>query len=222
MTDPPVPLGVQKDSNVCHGAGTDMHPWVNKFSMVKSYQLTTMWRCRYPVPTMVARVGLTRNGLPASRFRDMWQIWDGQRKTYFSVCCFVLLLVKAESWHFFPFKKVSYRQGQNVMFFGKDVTKNVTSYKKYFRVRERHILPRNVTKCGASHFLSTGKVTNVTWLTQIWDGKLGRNPGNTDPNAGVCVCVALFCWPDIGESLRSRGQFLSAVDLGWPDPHPSP
>ena len=34
----------------------------------------------------------------------------------------------------------------------------------------------------------------------------------------VCVCVALFYYTDIGESLRSRGQFITAVDLGWPDP----
>jgi len=53
--------------------------------------------------------------------------------------------VPAESSHFFPLTKVLYRRGQNVTFFGKDVTKNVTSYKKYFRVRERHIVPRNVT-----------------------------------------------------------------------------
>jgi len=36
------------------------------------------------------------------------------------------------------------------------------------------------------------------------------------------VCVALFYYTDIGESLRSLGQFLTAVDLGWPDPHPPP
>ena len=36
------------------------------------------------------------------------------------------------------------------------------------------------------------------------------------------VCVTLFYYTDIGESLRSRGQFLTAVDLGLPDPHPSP
>ena len=53
--------------------------------------------------------------------------------------------VPAESSHFFPFKKKMTRRGQNVTFFGQDVTKTVTSYKKYFRVRERHILPRNVT-----------------------------------------------------------------------------
>jgi len=34
--------------------------------------------------------------------------------------------VPAESSHFFPFKKVLYGRGQNVTFFGKDVTKNVT------------------------------------------------------------------------------------------------
>ena len=36
------------------------------------------------------------------------------------------------------------------------------------------------------------------------------------------VCVALFYYTDMGESLRSRGQFLTAIDLGWPDPHPPP
>jgi len=36
------------------------------------------------------------------------------------------VLVPAESSHFFPFKKILYWQGQNVPFFGKDVTKNVT------------------------------------------------------------------------------------------------
>jgi len=35
--------------------------------------------------------------------------------------------VSAELSHFFPFKKVLYQRGQNVTFFGKDVTKNVTS-----------------------------------------------------------------------------------------------
>jgi len=35
--------------------------------------------------------------------------------------------VPAESSHFFLLKKLLYQQGQNVAFFGKDVTKNVTS-----------------------------------------------------------------------------------------------
>ena len=38
----------------------------------------------------------------------------------------------------------------------------------------------------------------------------------------LCVCCFVLLLTDIGESLRSRGQFLTAVDLGWPDPHPSP
>ena len=37
--------------------------------------------------------------------------------------------VSAESSHFFSFKKVLYGRVQNVTFFGKDVSKNVTSYK---------------------------------------------------------------------------------------------
>ena len=36
------------------------------------------------------------------------------------------VLVPAESSHFFPLKTVLYLRGQNVTFFGKDVTKNVT------------------------------------------------------------------------------------------------
>jgi len=35
--------------------------------------------------------------------------------------------VPAELSHFFPFKNVLYQRGKNVTFFGKDVTKNVTS-----------------------------------------------------------------------------------------------
>jgi len=38
-----------------------------------------------------------------------------------------LVSVPAESSDFFPFKKGLYRRGQNGTFFGKDVTKNVTS-----------------------------------------------------------------------------------------------
>ena len=35
--------------------------------------------------------------------------------------------VPAKLSHFFPFKKVLYQRDQNVTFFGKDATKNVTS-----------------------------------------------------------------------------------------------
>ena len=83
------------------------------------------------------RVGLSRNGLPASRFRDKWQIWDGKRKICFSPSRIVTFL---------PFQKNLYLRGQKVTFFGKDVTKNVTSSKKCFRVQDRHVLPRKVTK----------------------------------------------------------------------------
>ena len=41
-------------------------------------------------------------------------------------------------------------------------------------------------------------------------------------SAHIPPSVPLFYYTDIGESLQSRGQFLTAVDLGWPDPHPSP
>jgi len=37
----------------------------------------------------------------------------------------------------------------------------------------------------------------------------------------VCVCVALFNYTDIGESLRSRCH-SSSGDLGLPDTHPPP
>jgi len=53
--------------------------------------------------------------------------------------------VPAESSHFFLFKQVLYQRGQNVMFFGKDVTKMSQVEKKYFRVQKRHIIPKNVT-----------------------------------------------------------------------------
>jgi len=64
--------------------------------------------------------------------------------------------VPADSSHFFPFKTVLYRRGQNVTFFGKDVTKKRHKLQKYFRVRERHILPRNVTNV-TRHIFSTKK-----------------------------------------------------------------
>ena len=53
----------------------------------------------------------------------------------------------------------------------------------------------------------TGKYVIVLTMEVLW---------------GVCVCCFVLLLTDIGESLRSRCQFLTAVDLGWPDPHPSP
>jgi len=74
--------------------------------------------------------------------------------------------VPAESSHFFPFQKVLYRLGQNMTIFGKDATKNVTSLKK-IRVRERLMLPRNVTNMTRHIVCHWKKVTNVTSLPQI-------------------------------------------------------
>jgi len=59
--------------------------------------------------------------------------------------------VPAESSNFFPFKKVLYRRGQYVTFFGKDMTENVISSKKTFLVLERHILSRNVMRHNFCH-----------------------------------------------------------------------
>ena len=66
-------------------------------------------RAHLPIMFLPLRVGLSPTGLPASRFRDKWQIWDGKRKAF---------PVPAESSHFFPCKKVLYRRGQNVTFSG--------------------------------------------------------------------------------------------------------
>jgi len=67
------------------------------------------------------------------------------------------------------------------------------------------------------HFLVKGlKVEGTTmcdWVSRYYS-----------PATGECVCVCYFVLllTDIGKSLRSRGQFLTSVDLGCPDPHPSP
>jgi len=63
-------------------------------------------------------------------------------------------------------------------------------------------------------------VANVCSVRKM-DHGLCDMSARTEPQI-ITVCVALFYYTDIGESLRSRGQFLTAVDLGWPDPHPSP
>ena len=67
----------------------------------------------------------------------------------------------------------------------------------------------------------------LTWGGRILTLHLNYVAGYIGPllflfERGTRVCVALFYYTDIGESLRSRGQFLTVVDLGWPDPHPAP
>jgi len=98
-----------------------------------------------------------------------------------------LVSVPAESSHFFPFKKGLYRLGQKITLFGEEVIKNVTTLKKKFRARAW----LSFEKCGnsdVSHFLSTKKVTKMTSLNQIWNGKLGRNSCKTDP----LYCKVIF------------------------------
>jgi len=82
------------------------------------------------------RVGLSPNGLPASRFRDKWQIWDGKRKTCFSPSRIVT---------FFPVQNSFVTAGPKFDVFREGCDKKRHKLKKHFRVRERHILPKNVT-----------------------------------------------------------------------------
>jgi len=83
------------------------------------------------------RVFLSPNGLPASRFRDKWQIWDGKRKTCFSPSRIVTFL----------HVQIFFVQA-GPTFFGKDVTKNV------FRegCDKKHHKLKNIFSCArASH-----------------------------------------------------------------------
>jgi len=90
--------------------------------------------------------------------------------------------VPAGSSHLFPFKKKFLPAGPEMWrFSGRGVTKNVTSSKKKISCARSSHSSQKCDKCNASHFLSPKKVTNVTSLTQIWDGNLGRNSAKTDP-----------------------------------------
>jgi len=82
------------------------------------------------------RVGLSRNGLPVSSFQDKWQIWDGKRKTYFSPSRIVTFL---------PVQIFLVPAGPQCDVFREGCDKKRHKLKKKFRVRDRHILPRNVT-----------------------------------------------------------------------------
>ena len=67
-----------------------------------------------------------------------------------------------------------------------------------------------------------------TWGGRILTLHLNYVAGYTGPllflfeRTHQCVCCFVLLLTNIGESLRSRDQFLTAVDLGWLDPHPSP
>jgi len=78
--------------------------------------------------------------------------------------------VPAELSHFFPFKFFLYQRGQNVTFFGRDVTKTSQVKKIYFRVRERHILPRTVTNVTHHIFVTEKSDTcDVTHPNLRWE-----------------------------------------------------
>ena len=60
-------------------------------------------------------------------------------------------------------------------------------------------------------------IVGILWICCLFAWCYETRKSILHPGREVCVCVALFYYTDIGESLRSRGQFLTAVDLGWPD-----
>jgi len=122
------------------------------------------------------RVGLSPKGLPASRFRDKWQIWDGKRKTCFSPSRIVTFL---------PVQKSFVRAGPKCDVFREGCDKKRHKLKNIFSCARASHSSQKCDKCDASHFLSPKKVTNVTSLTQIWDGNLGRNSVKTDPDYPV-------------------------------------
>ena len=105
-------------------------------------------------------------------FRDKWQIWDGSRKFCFSPSRIVTFL---------PVQKSFVPAGPKCDVFREGCDKKRHKLKQTFSYARASHSSQKCDKCDASHFLSPKKVTNVTSLTQIWDGKLGRNPGKTDP-----------------------------------------
>jgi len=80
---------------------------------------------------------------------------------------------------FLPVQKSFVPAGPKCDLFREGCDKKRHKFKKIFSCA-RHS-SQKCDKCDASHFSSPEKVTNVTSLTQIWDGKLARNPGKTDP-----------------------------------------
>jgi len=105
-------------------------------------------------------VGLRRNGLPASRFRDKWQIWDGKRKTCFSPSRIVIVT-------FLPVQNIFVPAGPKC-----DVHREGCDQKRhhlkiiFLCARVSHSFQKR-DKCDASHLLSPKKVTNLMSLTQI-------------------------------------------------------
>jgi len=95
-------------------------------------------------------------------------VWDGKRKACFSPSRIVTFL---------PVQKSFEPAGPKCNVFREGCDQKRNKLKKNIFVCESVTFLTNVTR---HIFLSPKKVTNVTSLTQIWDGKLGRNLGKTN------------------------------------------
>jgi len=108
--------------------------------------------CTY-IDIYVHRVGLNRNGLPASRLRDKWQIRDGKRKSCLS-----------PNWKFLPVQKSFVPAGPkcDVFWEGCDqkrhqlkkkiVCESVTSFPEMWQVwRVTFLVTEKVDKCDVTH-----------------------------------------------------------------------
>jgi len=129
------------------------------------------WMTGTEVGLGCVRVGLSPNGLPASRFRDKWQIWDGKRKTCFSPSRVVTFL---------PVQFFFVRRGQIVTFFGKNVTKKRHKFKK------NHFVCESVT-----FFPEMWKMWRVTFFVTEKSDKCDvtrRNVGRCFNSGGWHFC----------------------------------
>ena len=94
------------------------------------------------------RVGLSPNGLPASRFRDKWQIWDGKRKTCFSPSRIVTFL---------PIQKSFVPAGPKCDVCREGCDKKRHKSQKIFSCARASHSSKKCDKCDASHCLSPKK-----------------------------------------------------------------
>ena len=108
------------------------------------------------------RVGLSPNGLPASRFRDEWQIWDGKRETCFS---------PSRIFTFLPVHNSFVPARPKCDVFGERCDQKRHKVKKILSCARASRSSQKCDKCNAWHFLSPEKVTNVTSLV-MQTGKL--------------------------------------------------
>jgi len=97
-------------------------------------------------------------------------------------------------------KKVLYQRGLKCDVFREGCDKKGHKLKKRFSCARLSHSSQKCDNCDASHFLSPEKVTNVTSLTQIWDGNLGRNWAKTDPMyvyIRTYTCIHMYIYTKI-------------------------